>query len=56
MCTKTVHISDINQLTSDPKTMGKAALVEALRIRGLDTKGCVAALKQRLLGALVGED
>lgn len=54
--TKAVHISHISQLTSDPKSMGKAALVAALKTRGLNTKGGVAALRQRLLGALEGED
>ena len=58
--TKTVHVSHICHLTSDPKTMGKAALAAALaaelRKRGLSTKGGVGALRQRLLGALEGED
>ena len=39
--TKTVHVSNICNLTSDPKTMGKAALAAELRKRGLSTKGGV---------------
>ena len=54
--TKTVHVSHICHLTSDPKTMGKAALAAELRKRGLSTKGGVGALRQKLLGALEGED
>ncbi len=53
---KTVHVSHISHLTSDPKTMSKAALVAELRKRGLSTKGSVGVLWQRLLGALEGED
>ena len=54
--TKNVHVSNICNLTSDPKTMGKAALAAELRKRGLSTKGGVGAQRQRLLGALEGED
>ena len=56
-----VHVSSCHQasiscLTSDPKSMGKAALIAALRDRGLDSRGGVTVLRQRLLGALEGED
>lgn len=40
---KTVHVSHLSHLTSDPKTMGKAALAAELRKRGLSTKGGVGA-------------
>ena len=53
---RSVHTSNVSQLTSDPKTMGKAALVAALKKRGLDTKGGVSVLRNRLLGAIEGED
>ena len=54
--TQTVRISHICHLTSDPKTMGKAAVAAEPRKRVLSTKGGVGALRQRLLGALEGED
>ena len=52
----TSHTMSLSVLASDPRTMGKAALTKALRERGLDARGGIAVLRQRLLGALEGED
>lgn len=49
---ETAHVSQFPVFTSNVQSMSKAALVAALKERGLDTRGNISILRTRLSGCL----
>ena len=50
--TQSKHRSSATNLVSDPASMSRSALIAALRQKGLDTRGNIATLRERLYSVI----